>query len=147
METIHFVLGLLTMVSLTFAVGIVVSMLKINKLTNQLSSLSLEMDIELSNLSRLIDTNTSSLWRQFEDTGRDITMVERTIMQRIDNELEDTSRKLDREIEQAHRHIEEIEQSIHCDIEETRRYIDSRIDKTVLSGTMKSSKPKSIING
>ena len=158
METIHFVLGLLTMVSLTFAVGIVVSMLKINKLTNQLSSLSLEMDIELSNLSRLIDTNTSSLWRQFEDTGRDITMVERTIMQRIDNELEDTSRRLDREIEQAHRHIEqevqaihqhehEVEQSIHRDIEETRRYIDSRIDKTVLSGTMKSSKPKSIING
>jgi uncharacterized membrane-anchored protein YhcB (DUF1043 family) len=158
METIHFVLGLLTMVSIALVVGIVVGMLKIGKLTNQVNSLSVKLDRDLDDMNRHMDSGLQTVWRQFEDTGRDITMVERTIMQRIDSEFENTSRRLDREIEEAHRHIEqevqaihqhehEIEQSIHRDIEETRRYIDSRIDKTVLSGSMKSSKPKSVING
>ncbi len=158
METIHFVLGLLTMVSIALVVGIVVGMLKISKLTNQVNNLSVKLDRDLDDMNRHMDSSIQTVWRQFDDTGRDITMVERTIMQRIDNEFENTSRRLDREIEEAHRHIEqevqaihqhehEIEQSIHRDIEETRRYIDSRIDKTVLSGSMKSSKPKSIING
>jgi len=158
METIHFVLGLLTMVSIALVVGIVVGMLKISRLTNQVNNLSARLDGEINSLYHTIEADKQTFWRQFEDTGRDITMVERTVMQRIDNEFENTSRRLDREIEQAHRHIEqevqaihqhehEVEQSIHRDIEETRRYIDSRIDKTVLSGSMKSSKPKSIING
>jgi hypothetical protein len=48
-------------------------------------------------------------------------------------------------VEQIHRHEQELEQAIHRDIDETKRYIDSRIDKTVLSGSMKSS--KQTING
>ena len=135
MEITSFVLGMLSIVAVAIVAVIVVGMLKINQLTNQISSLSLEMDIELSNLSRLIDTNTSSLWRQFEDTGRDITMVEKTLMSQIDQ----TRKETDQAIDQLHRIDAQLDENV-------RRYIDSRIDKVVSSGTIKEPK-RQILNG
>jgi uncharacterized damage-inducible protein DinB len=61
-------------------------------------------------------------------------MVERTIMNRIDDEVEG-----------IHKHEQEVETTLHRDIDETRRYIDSRIDKVVSSGALESSKRQ--ING
>jgi hypothetical protein len=63
--------------------------------------------------------------RIIEDTNRDITMVERTIMQRID--------KVD---EEHNKH----EDAIHREIDQTKSYIDSRIDKVVVKGTIEGSK-------
>jgi len=64
-----------------------------------------------------------SIRRIIEDTNRDINLVERTIMQRIDKD----------------------EEEIHREINQTKSYIDSRIDKVVASGTLKNGKQQ--LNG
>jgi prefoldin subunit 5 len=68
-------------------------------------------------------------------------MVEKTIMQRIDKEIEDAHRHIQHEVEEIQKH----EETIHRDIDETRRYIDSRIDKVVATGSLTSAKRQ--ING
>lgn len=145
METLYFVLGLLTIISTALVVGIVLSVLKINKLNGQLTNLETVVERDMSTIYRNMQSEHEDVWRHFEATGRDITMVERTIMQRIDKELTEAHHRLDKEVEQIQRHEMEFEQAIHRDIDDTKRYIDSRIDKTVLSGSMKSS--KQTING
>ena len=145
METLYFVLGLLTIISTALVVGIVLSVLKINKLNGQLTNLETIVERDMSTIYRNMQSEHEDVWRHFEATGRDITMVERTIMQRIDNELGEAHRRLDKEVEQIHRHEHELEQAIHRDIDDTRRYIDSRIDKVVLAGVLKE--PKRQING
>ena len=96
------------------------------QVAQELSMLSERPDIKQAFQRRLQDIN--------RDITRDITMVERTIMNRIDNEVEG-----------IHKHEQEVETTLHHDIDETRRYIDSRIDKVVSSGTLESSKRQ--ING
>ena len=145
MEITSFVLGMLTIVAVLILVAIVVGLVKINQLANKsnlLTQLSAAVEGDLRRAIENVYNDTSreneEIRRSIEDINRDITrditMVERTIMNRIDHEVEG-----------IHKHEQEVETTLHHDIDETRRYIDSRIDKVVSSGALESSKRQ--ING
>ena len=145
MEITSFVLGMLTIVAVLILVAIVVGLVKINQLANKsnlLTQLSAAVEGDLrraiENVYNDMSRENEEIRRSIEDINRDITrditMVERTIMNRIDNEVEG-----------IHKHEQEVETVLHHDIGETRRYIDSRIDKVVSSGALESSKRQ--ING
>jgi len=145
MEITSFVLGMLTIVAVLILVAIVVGLVKINQLANKsnlLTQLSAAVEGDLrraiENVYNDMSRENEEIRRSIEDINRDITrditMVERTIMNRIDNEVEG-----------IHKHEQEVETTLHHDIDETRRYIDSRIDKVVSSGALESSKRQ--ING
>jgi hypothetical protein len=125
MEITSFVLGMLTIVAVLIVTAIVVGMVKINQLKNKTENLTQLCAAIESDLRQEINNTNDSVWRQFESTGRDITMVERTIMQRID--------KVD---EEHNKH----EDDIHREIDQTKSYIDSRIDKVIVKGTLDGSK-------
>lgn len=130
METTSFVLGVLTIVAAAISASIVVGLTKINKLTRLVNDLALRVDREREEAYRTMQSENEAIWRQFEACGRDVTMVERTIMQHIDHEIQG-----------VHKHEEEL----HREIDDTRRYIDSRIDRVVLKGSVQGS--KQIIKG
>jgi len=134
MEITSFVLGMLTIVAAFISASIVAGMVKINQLTRKTESLQQLCAAIEGDLRREIEKSNQEVWRQFENTGRDVTMVEKTIMNRIDQ----TRQEWDRAIDEAHRAMAEIS---HSD----RSYIDSRIDKVVAKGTLDGS--KQIING
>lgn len=151
MEVTSFVLGMLTIGAVLLLTAIVVGLLKIIKLTNQLSDLRLEFERTIESTHRQVDERFSEVWRQFEIEGKDITMVERTIMQRIEKELEDTHRRIDKVVDVELTHVDELHRSLgqevenlHRDLDDVLRsaqsYTDSRIDKTIVTGTLKSSK-------
>ena len=130
MEITYFVLGMLTIVALIILTAVIVGMVKINKLEKSIK--------QLRGLCKAIDGDLRHL---ISDTNREITMVERTIMQHIDKEVENAHRHIQHEVEEIQKH----EENIHRDIDETRRYIDSRIDKVVATGSLTSAKRQ--ING
>ncbi len=131
MEITPFVLGMLTIVAVIMLTVIVVGLVKINFLTRKTESLQQLCAAIESDLRQELENTNREVWKQFEATGRDVTIVERTIMNQIES--------IDRE------HLKH-EQDLHREIDETKRYIDSRIDKVVSSGTLKSSK-RQILNG
>jgi uncharacterized protein YoxC len=88
MEITSFVLGMLSIVAVAIVAVIVVGMLKINKLEKS-----------NENLQQLCVAIESDLRRLITDTNRELTMVERTIMQRIDKEVEETHRHINNEVE------------------------------------------------
>jgi hypothetical protein len=67
-----------------------------------------------------INDAKTEIWRQFEEMGRDITMVEKTIM----NQIDQNKQEVERAVDDIHRAMGELS---HSD----RRYIDSRIDKLI----------------
>jgi outer membrane murein-binding lipoprotein Lpp len=152
MEITSFVLGMLTIVAAFISASIVAGMVKINQLTRKTESLqqlcaAIEGDFkrEIENIynnmsredesiRRAIEDTNREVWKQFETCGRDVSMVEKTII----NQIDQTRQEWDRAIDEAHRAMAEIS---HSD----RRYIDSRIDKVVMKGTFDGS--KQIING
>jgi hypothetical protein len=145
MEITSFVLGMLTIIAVLILVAIVAGLVKINQLTKRsdlLTQLSATVEGDLrraiENVYNDMSRENEEIRRNIEDINRDITrditMVERTIMNHIDNEVEG-----------IHKHEQEVETTLHHDIDETRRYIDSRIDKVVSSGALESSKRQ--ING
>ena len=146
MEITSFVLGMLSIVAVAIVAVIVVGMVKINQLTRKTESLTQLCAAIESDLRRELENTNREVWKQFENTGRDVTMVEKTIMQRIDKEIEDAHRHINHEVEEIQKHEHELETVLHRDIDETRRYIDSRIDKVVSSGTLESSK-RQILKG
>ena len=131
METTAFVLGMLTITLVAMISVIVVGIVKIMKLQKQVkeSNMYFETCIQnihrterenLDNIYRRISEVNGELWRQFDLTGKDITMVEQTIMNRIDT----TRQEMDRTIDELHR--------ITTDLNENaRRYTDKRIDKLI----------------
>jgi len=131
MEITPFVLGMLTIVAVIMLTVIVVGLVKINFLTRKIESLQQLCAAIESDLRQELENTNREVWRQFEATGRDVTVVEKTIMNQIES--------IDRE------HLKH-EQDLHREIDETKRYIDSRIDKVVSSGTIKEPK-RQIING
>jgi hypothetical protein len=135
METTYFVLGMLTIVAVIILTALVVGMVKINKLEKS--------NEQLHELCRAIDGDLRHL---ISDTNREVTMVEKTIMQRIDKEMEDAHRHIQHEVEEIQKHEHKLETVLHRDIDETRRYIDSRIDKVVATGVLKEPK-RQILNG
>ena len=114
METLYFTLGIASVVVAAVAVGAVWAMLKVAKLNSMLR------DVE----------------QQFESTHRDITMVEQTVMNQIQNNLQDLDfrfdrldRSLDEKFSAIHREIEERSSEFQTQFDEVHRTIDSRVDK------------------
>ena len=124
METTAYVLGMLTITLIAMISVIVVGIVKIIKLQKQvkqsdvyfekciqnihqterenLDHIHRRVDDMQINLQRVISDSNSETWRQFESAGKDVTMVEQTLMNQI-NQAEQRSTS----------------------------YIDSRIDKLV----------------
>ena len=125
MEITSFVLGMLTIVAAFISASIVVGLAKINQLTRKTESLQQLCAAIEGDLRREIEDKNREVWKQFEITGRDVSMVEKTILNQIDH--------IDRE---HHKHEEEL----HRAIGEAKSYIDSRIDKVVLKGSWEGSK-------
>jgi len=95
MEITSFVLGMLTIVAAGISASIVVGLAKINQLTRKTESLQqLCVAIE-GDLRREIEDKDREVWKQFENCGRDVTMVERTIM----NQIDETRRYIDSRID------------------------------------------------
>jgi adenylosuccinate lyase len=112
-----YVLGMLTITLIAMISVIVVGIVKIVKLQKQVKEINLNYERSVDNLYRVIEEARESLhrrisevngetWRQFELTGKDITMVDKTLQNKMENELKD----------------------VHTN---TKRYIDSRIDKLI----------------
>ena len=120
MEVTAYVLGMLTIVTVAFVAVIVVGLLKILKLNKQIIYLESRLDREVEHMYRRIEDEHTAVWRQFENAGRDVTMVERTIMNQIDK----TKEEIDHAVDQLHRIDGELN-------ENARRYTDSRIDKLI----------------
>lgn len=128
-----FILGILSVVFIAMVAVIVVGIVKIIKLTKQVNYVTTRLNISRGELYQHINDAKTEIWRQFEETGRDITMVEKTIMNRIDQNKQ------------------EVEQKIFEHAAASSRYIDSRIDKLIdtyfeYNAISKKSK-KEIING
>ena len=93
METQSFVLGMLVTYGVTMTAFVITGMVKISRLVKQQKSL----EDYISNVRLEMDSKDKEIRRIFKlKQTREITMVERTIMQRIDNVEEG-----------AHRHINE----------------------------------------
>jgi 23S rRNA maturation-related 3'-5' exoribonuclease YhaM len=136
METQSFVLGVLATYGLTMTAFVITGMVKISRLVKQQKSL----EDFISNTRLEMDSRENEIRRILSETNREITMVERTIMQRIDNEIENTHRQLQNEVQFIHKHEDEIEKELNRKISDAFSYTDSRIDKVVLSGSLKSVK-------
>jgi 23S rRNA maturation-related 3'-5' exoribonuclease YhaM len=140
METQSFVLGVLATYGVTMTAFVIIGMVKISRLVKQQKSL----EDYISNTRLEMDSRENEIRRILTETNREITMVERTIMQRIDNEIENTHRQLQNEVQFIHKHEDEIEKELNRKISDAFSYTDSRIDKVVLSGSLKSVKKTSV---
>lgn len=136
METQSFVLGVLATYGVTMTSFVITGMVKISRLVKQQKSL----EDFISNTRLEMDSRENEIRRILSETNREITMVEKTIMQRIDNEIENTRRQLQNEVQFIHKHEDEIEKELNRKISDAFSYTDSRIDKVVLSGSLKSVK-------
>ena len=136
METQSFVLGMLATYGVTMTSFVISGMLKISRLVKQQKSL----EDFISNTRLEMDSKENEIRRILTETEREITMVERTIMQRIDKEIDEAHRHIHDEIQIIHKHDDEIEKELNRKISDAFSYTDSRIDKVVLSGTFKSGK-------
>lgn len=115
-----FILGVVSTIFLAMLAVIVIGLLKITKLTKQVDDLKRQHIQDVDGIYRHISDNQNGLWRQFENAGRDVTMVEKTIMNHIDAKQRD----LEQSIDQLHR----IDHDLN---ENAKRYTDSRIDKLI----------------
>lgn len=138
MEITFFVLGMLTIILGALVATVVVGLLKITKLTKQVDELKRQHIQDVDGIYRHISDNQNSLWRQFENAGRDVTMVEKTIMNHIDATR--------READQA---VNELRRVVGHESHEGRRYTDSRIDKLIDAyfDVKKANEKKEILKG
>jgi len=136
METQSFVLGVLATYGLTMTAFVITGMVKISRLVKQQKSL----EDFISNTRLEMDSRENEIRRIISETNREITMVERTIMQRIDKEIDEAHRHIHEEVQVIHKHEDEIEKELNRKISDAFSYTDSRIDKVVLSGSLKSVK-------
>jgi predicted nucleic acid-binding Zn-ribbon protein len=129
MEITSFVLGMLTIVAAGISASIVVGLAKINQLTRKTESLqqlcaAIEGDLrrEIENIYNNMSRKDEEIRRVISDTNRDITMVEKTIMNQIDQARQETGK------------------AVHTVRTDLSSYVDSRIDKVVLKGSWEGSK-------
>ena len=140
METQSFVLGVLATYGVTMTAFVITGMVKISRLVKQQKSL----EDYISNTRLEMDSRENEIRRIISETNREITMVERTIMQRIDKEIDEAHRHIHEEVQVIHKHEDEIEKELNRKISDAFSYTDSRIDKVVLSGSLKSVKKTSV---
>jgi len=136
METQSFVLGVLATYGVTMTSFVITGMVKISRLVKQQKSL----EDFISNTRLEMDSRENEIRRILSETNREITMVEKTIMQRIDKEIDEAHRHIHEEVQVIHKHEDEIEKELNRKISDAFSYTDSRIDKVVLSGSLKSVK-------
>ena len=136
METQSFVLGVLATYGLTMTAFVITGMVKISRLVKQQKSL----ENFISNTRLEMDSRENEIRRILSETNREITMVEKTIMQRIDKEIDEAHRHIHEEVQVIHKHEDDIEKELNRKISDAFSYTDSRIDKVVLSGSLKSVK-------
>jgi uncharacterized membrane protein YhiD involved in acid resistance len=140
METQSFVLGVLATYGVTMTSFVITGMVKISRLVKQQKSL----EDFISNTRLEMDSRENEIRRILSETNREITMVERTIMQRINKEIDEAHRHIHEEVQVIHKHEDEIEKELNRKISDAFSYTDSRIDKVVLSGSLKSVKKTSV---
>jgi uncharacterized membrane protein YhiD involved in acid resistance len=136
METQSFVLGVLATYGVTMTSFVITGMVKISRLVKQQKSL----EDNISNTRLEMDLRENEIRRILSETNREITMVEKTIMQRIDKEIDEAHRHIHEEVQVIHKHEDDIEKELNRKISDAFSYTDSRIDKVVLSGSLKSVK-------
>jgi len=107
METLYFTLGIAFVVVAAVAVGAVWAMFKVAKLNSMLR------DVE----------------QQFGSTHRDITMVNKTIQNQINNNMRDIDQRIESLNKDVHDRIDHIEREADRTFSDVYRTIDSRIDK------------------
>lgn len=90
MATTAFVLGMLTITLVAMISVIVVGIVKIIKLQKLVKEMNSIYYHDIDHIHRRIEDINSETWRQFERTGKDITMVEQTLMNQI-NQAEQRS--------------------------------------------------------
>jgi len=142
MEITSFVLGMLAIVAVALVTVSVVGIVKILKLTKQVTDLETTLFQTRGDLYRNIEERIQPIWRQFEDTGRDITMVEQTLR----NQIDEIRKQFDRAFDETYIEMGKMSES-------DRRYIDSRIDKLIdtyfehVGAKTPPKQKKEIING
>jgi biopolymer transport protein ExbB/TolQ len=104
MEITSFVLGMLTIVAVIIIAVIVVGIVKITQLKAKTKSLeelcaAIERDLrhELDNVYNNMERREEEIRRIIEDTNRDITMVERT----LSNQINETRKYIDSRIDKT----------------------------------------------
>lgn len=135
METQSFYLGVIIIYGVLLTILFIVGLIRINKFLKKQTSL----ENEISNIKLQIESGDKKNRRILEELSKDITIVERTIMQRIDKEIDQTNRHIEEEVLIIHQHEDEL----HKEIEEIKSYADSKINRIVMKGTFPTSKPKS----
>jgi len=120
MEITSFILGMLTIVAVIILTVIVVGLVKINFLTRKIELLQQLCAAIESDLRRELENTNREIWQQFDNTSRDTTMVEKTLM----NQIDATRRETDQAVDELHR-------AVGHESSEGRRYTDSRIDKLI----------------
>lgn len=104
MEITSFVLGMLTIVAVTIVAAIVVGLVKITQLKAKTKSLeelcvAIERDLrnELNHVYINLERKEEEIRHIIEDTNRDITMVERT----LSNQIDETRKYIDSRIDKT----------------------------------------------
>jgi len=120
-EITSYILGMLTIAAVLLIFALVLGMVKINKLEKEL----LQIEKCFVDVYKSIEHERQHFEQIFEVTRRDINAVEENIMNQL-HQVDETHRK--------------IEDEIHKEIDQTKSYIDSRVDRVVATGTLKSSK-------
>ena len=120
METTAYVLGMLTITLVAMISVIVVGIVKIIKLQKHVKEINLNYYRDMDHIHRRIDDTNSEIWRQFERAGKDVTMVEQTLM----NQINLNRQEMDRGFIM-------INEALSHEIEHGKRYTDSRIDKLI----------------
>ena len=120
-EITSYVLGMLTIAAVLLLVALVIGMVKINKLEKEL----LQIEKCFIDVDKCIDHERQHMEELFKATQLNINAVEQNIMNQL-HQVDETHRRDRREI--------------HKEIDQTKSYIDSRVDRVVATGTLKSSK-------
>jgi len=130
METMYFVLGMLSIIAAAIVSVLVWGIVKINK-----------QQQSLNDINRQLETQSRELNERFIEMHRDMDQRSSWIHQRIDEYHAKLHDRIDRESAEVNRRIEEDDanasreyERIYNEIAEARSYTDSRIDK-VLSTT------------
>jgi predicted PurR-regulated permease PerM len=111
METLYFTLGIASVVVTVIAVVAVWAMFKVAKLSQTIQE-----------LERSVNDGLNS-------THRDITMVDKTIMNSIDRDNREIDARFNEISRETHLRIDSLQVQLDHAVNELYRHVDSRVDK------------------
>lgn len=130
METTYFVLGMLSMIAVTFITTVIMGLLKINKqqktideLIERVKGLHLDHSQQFDNVYRNIDQTSNEMHRVMRDRENDLS-----------NRFSDIERRLDHTESEMYRQIND---QVTDAVLQSKSYTDSRIDKTTTKQVIK----------